>query len=255
MKYRLLPFNRGIISELFTEEQKDVAIEKINKYLKHPDGVRLMDNTVPYKGGNNTYFTRAETAANFGREIGLQYCHAHIRYCEALAKIGDSKELYKGLLTIQPISVNMNVKNALPRQRHSYFSSSDGNFLNRYDAMANFHKLFTGEVGVKAGWRVYSSGPGIYLNQLITRMLGLRISGNNFVLDPVLQDNLNNLEFDYKICSKACKIVYKITGESKVVVNGKEVSFTREANAYRQGGYVVSQEHLTKENNMIEVYF
>ena len=86
-------------------------------------------------------------------------------------------------------------------------------------------------------------------------MLGLRISGNNFVLDPVLQDNLNNLEFDYKICSKACKIVYKITGESKVVVNGKEVSFTREANAYRQGGYVVSQEHLTKENNMIEVYF
>ena len=41
----------------------------------------------------------------------------------------------------------------------------------------------------------------------------------------------------------------------KKVVNGKEVSFTREANAYRQGGYVVSQEHLTKENNMIEVYF
>ena len=57
-----------------------------------------------------------------------------------MAKIGNKEDLYKGLLTIQPISVNANVKNALPRQRHSYFSSSDGNFLNRYDAMANFNK-------------------------------------------------------------------------------------------------------------------
>lgn len=255
MKYRLLPFNRGIISELFTEEQKDIAVEKINKYLKHPDGVRLMDNTVPYKGGNNTYFTRAETASNFGREIGLQYCHAHIRYCEAMAKIGNSEDVYKGLLTIQPISVNANVKNALPRQRHSYFSSSDGNFLNRYDAMENFNKLFTGEVGVKAGWRVYSSGPGIYLNQLITRMLGLRISGNNFILDPVLEKSLNNLEFDFQICRKNCKIVYKYTNEEKILINGKEVPFTKEYNAYRSGGYVVSQEHLNEEDNIIEVYF
>lgn len=254
MKYRLLPFNRGIISELFDVHQKDVAVEKINQFLKHPDGVRLMDKTVPYRGGNNTYFTRAETASNFGREIGLQYCHAHIRYCEAMAKIGNNDELYKGLLTIQPISVNANVKNALPRQRHSYFSSSDGNFMTRYDAMENFHKLFTGEVGVKAGWRIYSSGPGIYLNQLITRMLGLRISGNNFVLDPVLQDNLNNLEFDYKICGKNCKIVYKKSNEKKVVINGQEVPFTLETNAYREGGYVVSQEHLVDEN-VIEVNF
>ena len=254
MKYRLLPFNRGIISELFTPEQKDVAVEKINQYLKHPDGVRLMDKTVAYKGGNNTYFTRAETAANFGREIGLQYCHAHIRYCEAMAKIGNAEDLYKGLLTIQPISVNMNVKNALPRQRHSYFSSSDGNFLNRYDAMANFNKLFTGEVGVKAGWRIYSSGPGIYLNQLITRLLGVRMNGNKFVLDPILQKNLNNLKFDYKIGQKSCKIIYIASNESKVIINGQEVPFTKEENTYRVGGYVIDTKYLSEEN-IIEVHF
>ena len=254
MKYRLLPFNRGIISELFTEEQKDVAIETINKHLKHPDGVRLMDNTVPYHGGNNTYFTRAETASNFGREIGLQYCHAHIRYCEAMAKVGNANDLYNGLLTIQPVSINKRVKNALPRQRHSYFSSSDGDFLNRYDAMENFGKLFTGEVGVKAGWRVYSSGPGIYLNQLITNMLGLRMSGENFVLDPILPNNLDNLTFVYKIDKKYVKIIYKNTGESKVIINNEIVPFTREVRAYRNGGYIVSKSHLVEEN-IIEVHF
>jgi len=254
MKYRLLPFNRGIISELFTEEQKDIAIETINKHLKHPDGVRLMDNTVPYHGGNNTYFTRAETASNFGREIGLQYCHAHIRYCEAMAKVGNSEDLYNGLLTIQPVSVNEHVKNAMPRQRHSYFSSSDGNFLNRYEAMANFDKLFTGEVGVKAGWRVYSSGPGIYLNQLISNMLGVRMSGTNFVLDPVLPKKLNNLNFIYKISNKCVKIIYKNTGEEKVIINGQSVPYEREVKAYRKGGYIIDTKYLL-EDNVVEVYF
>ena len=35
----------------------------------------------------STNFKRAEQAANFGREIGLQYVHAHIRYTEAMAKM------------------------------------------------------------------------------------------------------------------------------------------------------------------------
>lgn len=254
MKYRLLPFNRGIISELFTVEQKDIAIESINKHLKHPDGVRLMDKTVPYHGGNNTYFTRAETASNFGREIGLQYCHAHIRYCEAMAKVGNADDLYKGLLTIHPVAIHNQVKNALPRQRNSYFSSSDGNFLTRYDAMENFGKLFTGEVGVKAGWRIYSSGPGIYLNQTISNMLGLRLNGENFILDPVLPNCLDNLQFTYKIDKKCVIIKYKNTGEEKVIINNVNVPFTKETKAYRNGGYVISKEHL-QENNIIEVHF
>ena len=254
MKYRLLPFNRCIISELFTEEQKEVALESINKYLKHPDGVRLMDKTVPYHGGDNTYFTRAETASNFGREIGLQYCHAHIRYCEALAKVGNAEELYKGLLTIDPVVIHKHVANALPRQRNSYFSSSDGAFLNRYDAMANFNKLFTGEVGVKAGWRIYSSGPGIYLNQVVSNMLGLRINGDNFILDPVLPASLNGLEFNYVIDGKRVVIKYHNDGSDKVYINNEEVPYDRQKLAYRKGGYVVSKSHL-QEHNTIEVHF
>ena len=254
MKYRLLPMNRGIISELFTEEQKETSLEIINKYLKHPDGVRLMDKTVPYHGGDNTYFTRAETAANFGREIGLQYCHAHIRYCEALAKVGLDNELYSGLLTINPFIVNEFVKNAEIRQRNSYFSSSDGAFYNRYEAMKDYDKLRTGEIKVKAGWRVYSSGPGIYLNQLISNMLGLRLQGDKFILDPVLPELLNNLEFTYRILGKDVTIKYVKANDRKVVINGNLVSYETENRKYRTGGMIVDTKYLN-ESNVIEVYF
>ena len=246
--------NRGIISELFTEEQKETSLEIINKYLKHPDGVRLMDKTVPYHGGDNTYFTRAETAANFGREIGLQYCHAHIRYCEALAKVGLDNELYSGLLTINPFIVNEFVKNAEIRQRNSYFSSSDGAFYNRYEAMKDYDKLRTGEIKVKAGWRVYSSGPGIYLNQLISNMLGLRLQGDKFILDPVLPESLNNLEFTYRILGKDVTIKYVKANDRKVVINGNLVSYETENRKYRTGGMIVDTKYLN-ESNVIEVYF
>ena len=49
-----------------------------------------------YHGGTSTLFRRAESAANFGREIGLQYVHAHIRYIEALARIGRPDEAFDG---------------------------------------------------------------------------------------------------------------------------------------------------------------
>ncbi|MDF2699476.1 MAG: cellobiose phosphorylase [Haloplasmataceae bacterium] len=62
LHYRLLPFNQGIIGEIFNKSQIKAYLEIIIKNLKHPDGVRLMDNTVKYKGGINKYFTRAETA-------------------------------------------------------------------------------------------------------------------------------------------------------------------------------------------------
>src|SRR5699024_2468490 len=129
---------------------------------------------------------RAEQAANFGREIGLQYVHAHIRYTEAMAKIGQRDQTWHALKTINPIKIRENVHNAELRQANAYFSSSDGNFRTRYESQKNFGKLKNGEVGVKGGWRIYSSGPGIYLNQLITTVLGVRIKEETLVFDPVL---------------------------------------------------------------------
>lgn len=89
IKYRLLPAKRSIISESFDKEMAEQHMKIIMDNLMYPDGVRLMDRMAEYKAGKQTYFKRAELSANLGREIGLQYCHAHIRFIEALCKNGD----------------------------------------------------------------------------------------------------------------------------------------------------------------------
>lgn len=251
MKYRLLPFNRGIISGLFNKDEQEKALEVIKDKLTFPDGVRLMDKTVTYKGGENTYFQRAETGANFGREIGLQYCHAHIRYCEALGKVGKEKEFLHGLSVINPVIINEEVKNAELRQRNSYFSSSDGDFINRYDAMENYGKLKTGEVKVKAGWRVYSSGPGIYTYQVFNNLLGIKYKGNDICFDPILPKDASSFEVELSIQGNLHTIKYVNSGKKEVITASVTYKETLKE-TYRTGGILVPRSKLGK---IIEIHF
>jgi len=259
LKYRLLPFNRGFISEMFEPEKIKPYMDLIDQHLKYPDGVRLMDHTVKYKGGINTYFQRAETASNFGREIGLQYVHAHIRYIETLAKLGNT-DTWDHLQRINPILIDQKVKNAIKRQSNTYFSSSDGNFKNRYEAMEHFDDLKTGKVGVKGGWRIYSSGPGIYLNQLISNTLGIRSHHKDLVLDPVLPTDLNGLVLNYAFNGLPIEVHYHIKenkGIKKVLINQEPITYKTLENPYRHGGALIKQTALIKENNhpiRIDVY-
>lgn len=256
VSYRLLPFNRGFISEIFDENQVETYYDLIEDKFKHLDGVRLMDRPVQYKGGINTYFTRAETAANFGREIGLLYVHAHIRYIEAMAKIGKAKDAYEGLLKINPINIQDHVPNALRRQSNTYFSSSDANFYDRYEARHDFDKLKTGDIGVKGGWRIYSSGPGIYLNQLIGNILGVRTYHHDLVLDPVLPKELDGLTFTYRFNDKPIKINYHITDGliKHISINGEKIPFKRLESKYRPGGIIIDNKMLNNNENIIDIY-
>lgn len=260
MKYRLLPFNQAMIAELFTKDQIPSYIELIDKHLMHPDGVRLMDKTVKYQGGSMTYFKRAETAANFGREIGLQYVHAHIRYIEAMAKIGDANRAWDNLFKIVPIRINDSVKNADWRQSNTYFSSSDAKFNTRYEAMRDFDKLRSGLVDVKAGWRVYSSGPGIFLNQIVTNLLGVRMQANHLELDPMLPARYDGLCFSFAVHGLPATFRYHSThlGISRITLNGHDIPFTKVDNRYRAGGVVLDEStyrhllHITA--NTFDIY-
>ena len=89
-RYSLLPMTRSIIGGLFTDEQARHHLELIRAHLLFPDGARLMDRPVAYRGGPERVFRRAESAAFFGREIGLMYVHAHLRYGEAMATLGEA---------------------------------------------------------------------------------------------------------------------------------------------------------------------
>ncbi|GMA62986.1 hypothetical protein GCM10025859_34260 [Alicyclobacillus fastidiosus] len=154
ISYRLLPMIRSMISELFEPEKAEAHYQIIKKEMYFPDGVRLMSRPARYNGGVSTHFKRAEQAANFGREIGLQYVHAHIRFVEAMAKLGKSDEAWQGLQMVNPIGIQNVVPNAALRQSNTYFSSSDGQFLTRYEAQDLFDRLRDGTVDVK--------GDGVY---------------------------------------------------------------------------------------------
>lgn len=263
LKYRLLPMTRSMIAELFEPSQMKSHLKIIEDHLDFPDGVHLMNEPVTYKGGPRRYFRRADEAANFGREIGIQYVHAHIRYIEAMCKIGAADKAYAGIMKIIPITIQKSVPNAIIRQSNAYFSSSDGDFKDRYLAKQNFAKLKTGEANVKGGWRIYSSGPGIFNNQVISHFLGLRSSFNDFVFDPVLPAELNgttlqrscgkyDIEFCYHVQDNA-------SGVQRITVNGQAINGQREQNPYRLGGLRINQAELKKlmtedKPNRIDIY-
>ncbi|KRL96993.1 hypothetical protein [Liquorilactobacillus satsumensis] len=163
IKYRLLPLQQGILSHVFNEHEKQRALSLIKEHLLFPDGVRLMDRPATYQGGISKIFKRAEQSAFFGREAGLLYVHAHIRYAEALIECGDLRAAWDALLQINPIGIKKRVPNAVLRQANTYFSSSDAAFSDRYQAQQEFSELKHGTIPVKGGWRLYSSGPGIYV--------------------------------------------------------------------------------------------
>ncbi|MFZ9139731.1 MAG: GH36-type glycosyl hydrolase domain-containing protein, partial [Bacilli bacterium] len=219
LHYRLLPFNRGMISHLFDPQRLEQYQTIIRDHLRHPDGVRLMNTAVTYQGGKKTYFQRAETAANFGREIGIQYVHAHIRYIEAMTTIGNVEEAWWGLNVINPIGMDALVPQAEKRQRNVYFSSSDAAFLNRYEAKKDFEKVRKGQMKVKAGWRLYSSGPGIYLRTLIHHFLGIQVQHRELIIEPHIPERFNGLTIDYQFNGKPLKVTIQQVHRNKTIKN------------------------------------
>ncbi len=249
IKYRLLPINRSIISEIFTEDEIKSHQEIVDTHLKCPDGVRLMDKPAPYNGGTMKYFQRGESASTIGREISLQYVHAHIRYIESMLKIGNGQNALEGLLCVNPFTIKKYVPNAEYRQSNAYFSSSEGDYDNRYTYEENFHLLKTGEVKVKGGWRIYSSGPGIYLNQLIGNFLGIKFENGNMILDPVLPESLLGLKVNFTLDNNIYEIEFKSKADTILFNDNKLVDRTNEK--YRLGGFVVNSNLIMKENKII----
>ncbi|MBE2213039.1 MAG: cellobiose phosphorylase [Opitutaceae bacterium] len=256
IRYRLLPMTRAIIAGLFTPEEARRHLEIVERDLRFPDGVRLMSDPVSYRGGLEHWFKRADTAANVGREIGLQYVHAHIRYAEALARVGDAERLWWALQVVNPVALEASVPNAAPRQANVYFSSSDADFADRYEAAARWGELKAGRVAARGGWRLYSSGPGLYLHKLRACLLGVRESFGEVIFDPVLPRALDGLVATVAVCGHRVEITHRVLGAghgpTSIVVNGKRLEGTREQNTYRTGGLRVPASRLAALLNSSE---
>jgi cellobiose phosphorylase len=261
IRYSILPMNRGIISEIFTKEQAESHQSIINKYMKGPDGARLMDHPLKYKGGIQSIFQRAESSTFFGREIGLMYIHEHIRYAESQARIGNAEAFVKAIRQAIPVAYREVVPSGDIRQANCYYSSSDVTFKSRYEADERYDEINTGTLTLKGGWRVYSSGPGIYVSMIVSRLLGLRVEFGNVILDPVIPKSMDELAASLDFMGHKLTFNYKLKESNfspkSISVNGKTVSFLHQENKYRQGGAVIPMDQflslLNRPENMVEV--
>ena len=197
LAYSLLPMTQSMIGGMFTQAQARKHLSLIRKHLLFSDGARLMDQPIAYHGGPETFFQRAESAAFFGREIGLMYTHSHLRYGEAMSDIGEFDALWEALLVANPIAVTDELPNASLRQRNAYFSSSDAAFKDRYQASDEWARVRANSIAVDGGWRVYSSGPGLYANMLIRHAFGLRRQFGKRIVTPGLRKSRRDLSLEW----------------------------------------------------------
>jgi CRISPR-associated protein Csx3 len=154
--------------------------------------------------------------------------------------MGKAEDLLHALCVVNPIAVTEIVKRAGRRQRNCYFSSSDADFADRYEASRDYHKLRNAEVAVNGGWRIYSSGPGIYTNLVVRHLLGFRRHFDCLEFDPVLPRELDGIECEVKYCGRGVRYQFAVSGAGSIqrmYVNGAEMRpLERAGNPYRAGG-------------------
>ncbi|MBI5067288.1 MAG: hypothetical protein HZB56_03540 [Deltaproteobacteria bacterium] len=240
VRYSLLPMMHAILEGLCTPEEAAAHQALVRQHLWGPDGARLFDRPLPYRGGPERLFQRAESSSFFGREIGIMYTHAHLRYAQMQAHVGDARGLLRSLALSHPVQLRQRLPQASLRQANCYFSSSDAAFRDRYQAQEEYGRVAAGQVALDGGWRVYSSGPGIALAILTGCMLGLRREGEALIVDPVVAPELRGLRAQVPLLGRTLQVEYQVAGDGfapqALTLNGARLPFTREPNRYRAGG-------------------
>ncbi|WP_024285189.1 hypothetical protein [Cellulomonas sp. KRMCY2] len=228
---------------LFDPDQAAHHVALVREHLMGVDGVRLFDRPPAYHGGTMRHFQRAETATFVGREIGLMYVHAHLRWCEAMAHWGDAEALWLGLQQALAPAAAQVVPGARRRQANAYPSSSDAAVLDREDFALRYDEVLTGATGLEGGWRIYSSGPGVLLRIITQSLLGVRRRGTTVLLDPVLPARFDGLTADVPLDGGVLRVRYLVGhrghGPTEVRLAGRALPATRAENPYRPGGLVV----------------
>lgn len=86
------------------------------------------------------------------------------------------------------------------------------------------------------------------MNQLISNALGIREAGGDLVIDPVLPKALDGLEFQFNYDGVPVTFVYHMDGteQTRVTINGQDVSANTIQNRYRLGGVRISGEDFKR---------
>ena len=98
---------------------------------------------------------------------------------------------------------------------------------------------------VKGGWRIYSSGPGLYLHKIMACLLGWRDSFGDIILDPVIAPGLDGLTARFTRAGKTVEVEYRVKKEShtpkSIAINGSPFTAFRTLDGvYRPSGVILS---------------
>jgi cellobiose phosphorylase len=261
VRYSALAMIHAILEDLFTPSQAREHLRLIDAHLTTPDGVRLFDRPMPYRGGPERLFQRAESATYFGREIGLMYTHAHLRYAQAMAHLGEPGRFFHALCQANPIGIRSLVPAASLRQANCYYSSSDATFADRYQASAEYGRVASGTIPLEGGWRVYSSGAGIALALIRRCLLGLSIEFQTLSVDPVIPAALDGLRTRSSLLGRPVEVVYRVgsggCGVNALALNRETLAFTPGDNPHRRAGARVDKavllERLRAQGNTLTI--
>ena len=261
VRYSSLAMIHAILEDLFTPAQAREHLRLIETHLSAPDGVRLFDRPLPYHGGPQKLFQRAESATYFGREIGLMYTHAHLRFAQALAHVGEAEAFFRALCQANPIAIRSLIPSATLRQANCYYSSSDAQFADRYQASEEYGRVIDGTIPLDGGWRVYSSGAGIALGLIVRRLFGLSMEAEVLSIDPVMPAALDGVKIATSLLGRTIEIEYRIgkagCGVSALTLNDETLAFTSAPNPHRRGAARVPKtsvaDHLKRQRNVLRV--
>jgi cellobiose phosphorylase len=189
------------------------------------------------------------------------YMHAHLRYAQALAHVGEAEKFLHALCQANPIGIRSIVPKATLRQANCYYSSSDAAFEDRYQASEEYQRIGRGSIALDGGWRVYSSGAGIALGLILRRFLGVSQEGSVLRIDPVIPATLNGLRVEASLLGRPFELNYEIKGAgcgvNLVTLNDTPLSFDTEPNPHRRGAALAARaavdQALKPRNNVLQI--
>ena len=213
----------SIISGVANAEKAKKVIKSLEKHLiSEEDGlIRLLyppfDKTEKDPGYIKGYVPGV-------RENGGQYTHAALWVIKALAESGHGEKAVRYLQMINPIN------NGLDPQKISVYKTEP------YVVAADVYSEppFIGQ----GGWTWYTGSAGWMYKVVIESILGLRLRGNEMIIDPSISPDWKSFSVKWKMSDH--KTTYSIevenaagleTGSLEIKIDGKKVEIKKETPA------------------------
>ena len=134
----------------------------------------------------------------------------------------------------------MPCRNARLRQANCYTRAPTRAFADRYEASERYDAVRTGAVASKAAGASIRAAPGIAVQLVRERLLGLRLRHSSLVIDPVLPRSLDGLKARVTLQGRAVALHYRVGprghGPVAITCNGRAMALDREAHPYRSVG-------------------